>query len=285
MSGFVLQFLLLILFISQKSYGNLLYDKFLVRKSGFRSYFVQIYIFNYGKFCFQGGKMSVFVIGDPHLSLSVEKPMDIFRGWNDYTNRLKSNWEAVVSPGDTVILPGDISWGMTLEEAKKDLEFINSLPGNKIIGKGNHDYWWCTMRKMLLFKEENRLDTIDFLFNNAYDTGEFAVAGTRGWFFDDKSDNAEKVILREAGRLSASIEAAKGFGKEIVVFLHYPVVYESGVCTEILEVLKKYDIKRCYFGHIHGEKTGRYGKYEHDGITFSLVSADFLAFCPKKIML
>lgn len=229
--------------------------------------------------------MSVFVLSDPHLSLSVEKPMDIFKGWQDYTQRIKTNWENIVSPGDTVIIPGDISWGMSLEEAKEDLRFINSLPGRKIIGKGNHDYWWCTMRKMLNFKEENGFGTIDFLFNNAYDTEDFAVAGTRGWFFDDKSDNAGKVILREAGRLTASIEAAKQFNKEIVVFLHYPVVYESGVCSEILDVLKGYGIKRCYFGHVHGEKTGRYAKYEYDGITFSLVSADFLAFCPKKIML
>ena len=229
--------------------------------------------------------MSCFVISDPHLSFGVEKPMDIFRGWQDYTSRLKSNWEKIVSDNDTVIIPGDISWGMTLEEAKEDLIFINQLPGKKIIGKGNHDYWWCTMRKMLQFVEENELSTINFLYNNAYEAEDIAVCGTRGWFFDDKSDNAEKVILREAGRLKTSIEQALSFGKEPVAFLHYPVVYESGVCNEILDVLKAYDIKRCYFGHIHGEKTGRYEKYEHEGITFSLISADFLAFCPKKIML
>lgn len=229
--------------------------------------------------------MSVFVIADPHLSLSVEKPMDIFKGWIDYTQRLKANWERLVSPGDTVVVPGDISWGMNLEEAKKDLQFIDSLPGRKIIGKGNHDYWWCTMKKLEEFKKENELHTLEFLFNNAFEAEDIAVAGSRGWFFDDKSDNAEKVIKREAGRLSRSIEEALKTGKEPVVFLHYPVVYESGVCKELLEVLKKYEIKRCYFGHIHGEKTGRYEKYQYDGITFSLVSADFLAFCPKKIML
>ncbi len=229
--------------------------------------------------------MSCFVISDPHLSLGVEKPMDIFRGWLDYTSRLESNWKKVVSDEDTVIIPGDISWGMTLEEAKNDLIFLNKLPGKKIIGKGNHDYWWCTMRKMLQFREENGLDTINFLFNNAYEAENIAVCGTRGWFFDDKSDNAEKVILREAGRLRTSIQQAQTFNKEIVAFLHYPVVYESGVCDEILNVLKEYDIKRCYFGHIHGEKTGRYEKYTHEGITFSLISSDFLSFCPKKIML
>lgn len=229
--------------------------------------------------------MSIYVIADPHLSLGVNKPMDIFRGWQDYILRLQKNWEDIVSENDTVVIPGDISWAMSLEEAEKDLEFLNSLPGKKIIGKGNHDYWWCTMRKMNAFLEEKKLDTINFLFNNAYEAEDIAICGTRGWFFDDKSDNAEKVILREAGRLRTSIEAALISGKEPVAFLHYPVVYESGVCEELLAVLKEYNIRRCYFGHIHGEKTGRYEKYTYDGITFSLISADFLAFCPKKIML
>lgn len=229
--------------------------------------------------------MSVYVIADPHLSLGTQKPMDIFRGWQDYTLRLKTNWENIVSPGDTVILPGDISWAMTAEEAKEDLKFINALPGRKIIGKGNHDYWWGTMKKLKEFTDANNFDTIDFLFNNAYAVEDIAVCGTRGWFFDDKADNAEKVIAREAGRLKLSVEAALKTGNEPVAFLHYPVVYESGVCTELLEVLKYYGIRRCYFGHIHGEKTGRYEKYTYDGITFSLVSADFLAFCPKKIIL
>ncbi len=229
--------------------------------------------------------MSVFVIADPHLSLSTQKPMDIFRGWENYTQRLKSNWEKIISPGDTVILPGDISWGMNPEEAKNDLAFLDALPGKKIIGKGNHDYWWCTMKKLSEFTRDNNFTTLNFLFNNAYEADGIAICGTRGWFFDDKTDNAEKVIAREAGRLTLSIEEALRLNGEPVAFLHYPVVYESGVCNELLEVLKKYGIKRCYFGHIHGERTGRYEKYTYDGITFSLVSADFLAFCPKKIML
>lgn len=229
--------------------------------------------------------MSVYVISDPHLSLGTSKPMDIFRGWQDYTVRLKSNWEKLVTPGDTVILPGDISWGMNTDEAKEDLRFIDSLPGTKIIGKGNHDYWWCTMKKMQEFTKENNFSSLNFLFNNAFKAEDIAICGTRGWFFDDKADNAEKVILREAGRLKMSIEEALKLGGEPVAFLHYPVVYESGVCEELLKVLKDYGIKRCYFGHIHGEKTGRYEKYTYDGITFSLISADFLAFCPKKIML
>lgn len=257
-----------------------------MKQSGFFFIFPVLNYYISGKLCsFSGEFMSSFVISDPHLSLSAEKPMDIFKGWQDYTKRLKTNWENLISPDDTVIIPGDISWAMTLEEAKEDLKFIDALPGKKIIGKGNHDYWWSTMNKLNSFKKENGLESIDFLFNNAYETEDFSVCGTRGWFFDDKSDNAPKVIAREAGRLTRSVEAALETGKEPVAFLHYPVVYESGVCEEILEVLKKYAVKRCYFGHVHGEKTGRYEKYIYDGITFSLVSADFLAFCPKKIML
>lgn len=229
--------------------------------------------------------MSVYVIGDPHLSLGTDKPMDIFRGWEDYTERLRKNWENIISENDTVVIPGDISWAMSLEEAKTDLAFIDALPGRKIIGKGNHDYWWCTMKKMNAFLEENKFSTLNFLFNNAYEADDIAICGTRGWFFDDKAENAEKVILREAGRLRTSIEAARLTGKEPVAFLHYPVVYESGVCDELLSVLKENNIKRCFFGHIHGERTGRYEKYTHEGITFSLISADFLTFCPKKIML
>ncbi len=235
---------------------------------------------------FNGRKiMSVFVIADPHLSFGTEKPMDIFRGWQDHTDRLKASWESIVSPGDTVVIPGDISWGMTPEEAREDLRFLDSLPGRKIIGKGNHDYWWGTMKKLREFAEENGFATLDFLFNNAYRADDIAVCGTRGWFFDDKAQNAEKVIKREAGRLSLSIEEALKLGGEPVAFLHYPVVYEAGVCEELLEVLKKYGIRRCYFGHIHGDKSGKYAKYTYDGITFSLISADFLAFCPKKIIL
>lgn len=229
--------------------------------------------------------MALYTIADPHLSFGTEKPMDIFKGWSNYTERLRENWEKTVSPGDTVVMPGDISWAMNLQEAKKDFEYINSLPGTKIIGKGNHDYWWATMRKLNAFTAENNFDTIKFLFNNAYEADGIAICGSRGWFFDDKSDNAEKVIAREAGRLRTSIEAAVATGREPVVFMHYPVVYESGVCTELLEVLKNYNIHRCYFGHIHGEKTERYREYCYAGIRFSLISADFLSFCPKKVSL
>lgn len=228
--------------------------------------------------------MSLYTVSDPHLSFSTEKPMDIFRGWEDYTERLKTNWSALITDRDTVVIPGDISWAMRLADAKEDFAFLDSLPGKKIIGKGNHDYWWCTMNKHRAFLKENGFGSIDFLFNNAFSVDGFAVAGTRGWFFDDVTDDVEKVLKREAGRLRASLDAAGQLGGEIRVFLHYPAVYDGKVCPEIFGVLKEYGVERCYFGHIHGDRSGRYNDFEYDGIRFSLVSADSLSFCPKKVL-
>lgn len=225
----------------------------------------------------------LYVLSDPHLSFGSGKPMDIFKGWDNYTQRLQKNWSAVVSDRDTVVLPGDISWAMDLDGAKEDFAFLDALPGTKIIGKGNHDYWWATMRKMEAFLAENEFRTIRILFNNAYRVDDFAVCGTRGWFFDDVTEDVEKVLKREAGRLKTSIEAALALGGEPVVFLHYPVVYDDKVCGELFSVLKEYNVRRCYFGHIHGDRSGRYLRYEYDGVTFSLASADFLYFCPKKV--
>lgn len=229
--------------------------------------------------------MSLYVLSDPHLSFGVDKPMDIFKGWTDYESRLASNWKALITDDDFVVIPGDISWAMSLEEAKKDFEFLNSLPGTKIIGKGNHDYWWGTLRKMQSFLDENNFNTVRFLFNNAYRCGEYAVCGTRGWFFDSQSEDVEKVLKREAGRLRTSIKAAKELGGTPVAFLHYPAVYDEKVCEEIFSVLKEEGITRCYFGHIHADRTGRFSTFEYDSVKFSLVSADFLEFCPKKVMI
>ena len=228
--------------------------------------------------------MSLFAIGDPHLSLSVNKPMDIFRGWTDYTDRLAKNWNAVVGEGDSVVLPGDISWAMNFEEAKKDFQFLHSLNGTKYILKGNHDYWWNTMSKMTKFLDENNFDSIKIIHNNAYSVEGFAIGGTRGWFYDDSEGDVNKVILREAGRLRASLKAASELGGEMIAFLHYPPINEVQRCDEILNVLKEFDVKRCYFGHLHGFVAPGCAKIESDGISFNLVSADFLGFTPRLII-
>ncbi len=234
--------------------------------------------------------MSLFSIADLHLSLTVDKPMDIFGPrWKSYTEKLKDRWCAVVTPTDTVVIPGDISWAMTLEEAASDFAFIESLPGRKLIGKGNHDYWWTTMAKMQAFLKKHSFSTIDFLYNNAFLAEDYVVAGTRGWYVEERLQNAsenadyEKIVLREAARLSASLtEAVRLKGdtdRQILAYLHFPPVFRDFVCREIVDVLHRFSVKNCYFGHIHGVySVPRTVSFE--GIDLTLISADFLDFIP-----
>jgi len=228
--------------------------------------------------------MSLFVIGDTHLSLGSDKPMDVFSGWENYERRLEKNWRSIIKDEDTVVVAGDISWAMGLETALEDFRFLNSLPGKKIILKGNHDYWWNTKKKLDAFFRDNSLYTLQILHNNAYKVGEIAVCGTRGWFFDCEGSEDKKVLLREAGRLSASIKAAKKLGGEPVVFLHYPPITEDTVCTEIMNVLIAEKIERCFYAHLHGASCRRAFNGISQGIKFKLVSADYLSFCPKLII-
>lgn len=227
--------------------------------------------------------MSLFAIADIHLSLGTDKPMDIFKGWSGYVDKLRENWESTVSDSDTVVIAGDISWGMSLEGALDDFRFIDSLPGQKIILKGNHDYWWTTMRKMETFLNQNEMNTIRFLHNNTITVGDIAVCGSRGWFFDAEESADNKVLLREAGRLRTSINLAKETGLEPVVFLHYPPITQNMVCEEIYNVLLETGIKRCYYGHLHGPSMTRSINSVRDGIEFALISCDFLAFAPKLV--
>ena len=204
--------------------------------------------------------MSIFVMADLHLSSTTNKPMDIFGSrWTNYMEKIKKNWSAIVSDDDTVIVPGDISWAIDYNEAIEDFSFIDSLPGKKLLGKGNHDYWWGTMAKNRKFVEENNFKTIDFLYNNAYKIEDYIVCGTRGWYVDEKLQNTtndaeyNKIVAREASRLKMSLDEAlklRENNEEILVFFHFPPVFNSFVCTEILDVLKEYNIKNCYFGHM-----------------------------------
>ena len=227
--------------------------------------------------------MSIFAIADTHLSFSDEKPMDIFGGWQDYVKRLEENWKKVVTDKDTVVIAGDISWAMSLDGALADFKFLNSLPGQKLIFKGNHDYWWCTMKKMESFLKSNNLDSIKILHNNAVRIGDFAVCGSRGWFFDAESDPDNKVLLREAGRVRRSVECAKELGGEPIVFLHYPPLTVNMVCSEIADELKNGEVKRCFYGHLHGASLKSAFVGEKDGVKYDVISADFLKFMPKLI--
>ena len=227
--------------------------------------------------------MALFAIGDTHLSLSSNKPMDVFGGgWEGYVDKLRAGFTAV-GPEDTVVLCGDLSWGMSLEEAREDFAFLDALPGaRKLLLKGNHDYWWNTAAKMNRFFAENGFSTLQILHNNCYEYGDYALCGTRGWFFeeDQKPHNA-KVLNREVGRLEASLKAAEG--RPILCFLHYPPLYQGYECPEILRTLAAYPVEQCCYGHLHGYAIRRRLEEERNGTTFSLISADYLGFVPKKI--
>lgn len=228
--------------------------------------------------------MSLFAIADLHLSFGADKSMDVFPGWQDYTVRLEKNWRAIVKTEDTVVISGDISWGMKLEETKKDFTFLNDLPGKKLLIKGNHDYWWSTKKKMDSFFEENGFHTLSIVFNSAVSVGNVCVCGTRGWFYDAETDADKKILNREVGRLNASIDIAEMVGLEPVVFLHYPPVYGDMECREILDVLLERNIKRCYYGHIHGGNAAKKavtGLYK--GVNLQLISCDYTGFTPVLI--
>lgn len=239
--------------------------------------------------------MSVFAISDLHLSTldSTNKSMEVFgRRWSGYLNRIETNWRRLVSDTDTVIIPGDVSWALSLEEAKSDLLFLNSLPGRKILGKGNHDFWWSTMRKHDAFFLENEIDTISFLFNNAYEVENTVIAGTRGWYHDEDAtgmpDNADfkKLVTRESLRLKRSLDEARRLseenGKEISVFMHFPPFWNGKESEEIISILEEYEIKRLYYGHIHGNYTVE-PEFTYKNIRMSIISADYLEFIPKIV--
>lgn len=225
--------------------------------------------------------MSIFAISDLHLSFGVDKPMNIFRGWDNHTDRIRANWCRLVKDEDTVILAGDLSWGLKIEEAEEDFRFLESLPGKKLLIKGNHDLWWSTSKKMREFLKAKNFDSIDIIFNNCAVVEGYAIAGTRGWFYDDNS--SKKVLLREAGRLESSLKSAAETGLPIITFLHYPPVYSDSVCNEMMDVLRKYNIKKVYHGHIHGLGVNNVVR-QFDGIEFCLTSCDLTDFTPVFVV-
>ena len=230
--------------------------------------------------------MAIYVIADLHLSFSQDKPMSIFgENWEGHSEKIKNNWISKVKPEDTVVLPGDFSWAMYLKDTYKDFEYLNSLPGKKLLLKGNHDYWWTTVTNMRNFLEENKLKNIDFIYNNSYLVENKILTGTRGWNLLD-TENSSKMIKRESIRLQLAIEdGIKKYGddKEIIVFMHYPPISNTNKKSEFLKILKQYDIKRCYYGHLHGKSHQDAVEGIVDGIEFKLISADYLNFDVIKV--
>lgn len=228
--------------------------------------------------------MSLYVIGDLHLCLGNQKPMDVFGGaWVGYMDKLKAGL-SVIGPEDTTVLAGDLSWALDLATAQKDFAWIDEIPGRKIILKGNHDYWWSTATKFYKFCQENGFTNQWILNNNCYEYDGWAICGTRGWFYEEQRSGPEdeKVFRRELLRLEASLKAAGSLPK--IVFLHYPPRYKGYICQEILELLEKYQVQRCFYGHLHGAGCGLASEGLWDGIDYRLISADHLNFCPFRVL-
>lgn len=229
--------------------------------------------------------MAIFTISDLHLALAnKEKTMEVFKGWENYVSKLEENWKKTVSAEDTVVIIGDISWAMRLEDSGKDLSFINSLPGKKILIKGNHDFWWSTTSKVENFIKESGFESISILYNSAKEVEGVGICGSRGWMFKAQTEQDKKILNREIGRITRSIEEAERKNLEPIVFLHYPPVYANDESEEIMNILIEKKVKKCYYGHIHdGGVTKSVIQGEYKGIDFRLVSCDYVNFCPVSV--
>ena len=240
--------------------------------------------------------MSIYAIGDLHLSLNKEKPMDIFGGnWKNHEQKIKENWKNTVQDTDLVILPGDFSWEMHLKDMYNDFAYLNDLPGKKLLLKGNHDYWWTTLAKMREFLQENKFENIDFVYNNSYLFEDKIIAGTRGWALND-TENSDKMNHREEERLKLSLQSGvDNFGdKEIICIMHYPPIIEENKndannqsknlkVSNYVQIMKEYNVKTCLYGHLHGESHKEAFEGIIEGINFKLVSSDDLDFKLYKI--
>lgn len=225
--------------------------------------------------------MSIFAISDLHLSFGTNKPMDIFGdNWIGHVEKISNNWKNLVKDEDVVLLPGDFSWSMHLENTIQDFKLLELLPGKKILLKGNHDYWWTTLSKMRGFLKDNNFKNIDFLYNNSYYFEDFIIAGTRGWSANDCRDNA-KMLNREKLRLEISItDGIKKYGenKQIIICMHYPPA------KEFREIIEKYNIKTVIYGHLHGESQKDSLEENINGIEYKMVSCDYTDFKLVKIV-
>ena len=227
--------------------------------------------------------MSLYVIGDLHLSFGSDKPMDVFGGrWENYTEKLLDGF-STVRDTDTTVICGDLTWAMGLAEAREDFLFIHRLPGRKIILKGNHDLWWTTATAAKRFFADNDIDSIEILNNNCFFYEDYAICGTRGWFYEEEKseEHDAKILRRELMRLEASLKAAGE--REKLVFLHYPPKLVNYECTEIIDMLCDYGVKHCWYGHLHSGGRSLAFEGEYRDIRFRLISADHIHFIPQKI--
>ena len=234
--------------------------------------------------------MAIYTIGDLHLSFHENKPMSIFgENWEGHEEKIKKDWTKKVQENDLVVIPGDFSWSTYLKDTVQDFDYLNKLPGKKLLLKGNHDYWWTTVTSMRNFVQENYFENIDFLYNNSYEYENYIICGTRGWSSTEDGED-RKLLKREAIRLELSLQdGIKNYGKEkeILVFMHYPPINNSNLIqnetNDFIRIMQKYDVKRCYYGHLHSNSIQEAVEGKHFGIDFKLVSADGVDFKLVKI--
>lgn len=234
--------------------------------------------------------MAIFTIGDLHLSFNDDKPMSVFgENWEGYEDKIKKDWIEKVKENDLVVIPGDFSWSMYLENTYLDFSYINKLPGKKLLLKGNHDYWWSTLKKMRDYLEEKEFQNIDFIYNNAYEYENKIIVGTRGWSQSEEKED-KKILDREKIRLELSIkDGIEKYGdeKEVIAFMHCPPIIKHNITenepTDFIRLMQKYNIKRCYYGHLHSTSIKEAVEGEYFGINFKLVSADGIEFKLVKI--
>lgn len=228
--------------------------------------------------------MALYAISDLHLSFNSDKPMDIFgEKWRRHDEKIKNNWMAKIKGEDTVLIAGDISWAMKSEDSFEDLKWIDNLPGKKIISKGNHDFWWGSIKKL-----NSMFTNTKFLQNNFYAYGEYAICGTRGWICpgsDKFVEKDEKIYARELIRLRLSLDEAKKAGYEkFIVMLHYPPTNEKYEESGFLEILKEYKVEKLIYGHLHGPALTRVLNGQIGDIEYIMTSADFIDFNPRLVL-
>ncbi len=235
--------------------------------------------------------MSIYVIGDLHLSFNEDKPMNIFGdNWENHTEKIELDWKSKVQKQDTVLLPGDFSWSMKLQDTLQDFKYINNLPGRKILLKGNHDYWWTTVTNIKEFLRSNNIENVDFLHNNSFEIENKIICGTRGWTSAQEESDNKKMIDREINRLKLSIEdgiTKYGKDKEIICCMHYPPITRGNILknetTGFMNTMKEYNVKRCYYGHLHSASIEDAVEGNISGVDLKLISADGLDFKLLKI--
>lgn len=228
--------------------------------------------------------MALYAISDLHLAFNVDKPMDIFgERWLNHDEKIKNNWINKINESDTVLIAGDISWSIKSDDSKVDLDWIDALPGKKIISKGNHDYWWGSISKLNAMYENTK-----FLQNNFYVYEDYAICGTRGWICpesDKFTSKDDKIYSREQIRLRLSLESAKKAGySKFIVMIHYPPIGEEFKENAFTKIFKEYSVDKVIYGHLHGPSNVKATEGVIDGIEYIMTSCDFINFDPLKIL-